>query len=412
MARDTKLGPEEITRDIPERLGRDAEEPRRSRHRLYRRPKCAPATSWSARCAPKGESPMTPEEELLRAIFGEKASDVRDTSLRVPPGAQGTVVEVRVFNRHGVEKDERRCSPSSSEEIEPLAEDRDEAGRPSSTDDVYGRAGRAAGGAARASPGRRASRRTPRSPAAVLDECAARSRWWLFAPPNDKVMAEIEAIRKTVPTKKSKKRSPSSSASSTRSKTAARRRDAARRHGDGQGLRRREAQDSGPATRWPAATATRAWCRRSVPARGHAVPAADGTAGRRRARSARRAEPHGMSAGSSKPASAAPAPASASKSAMPSIFVAVAGQDAEPLRGAVSRRSTATKGPSKSLDDEGLVELSAAYLRHGVPICDAGASTAPRRPTSSTCSILAGLVPLRASGALSTGAPAIRSTAR
>src|SRR5205814_1570903 len=56
---------------------------------------------------PKGESPMTPEEKLLRAIFGEKASDVRDTSLRVPPGVQGTVVEVRVFNRHGVEKDEK-----------------------------------------------------------------------------------------------------------------------------------------------------------------------------------------------------------------------------------------------------------------------------------------------------------------
>ena len=56
---------------------------------------------------PKGESPMTPEEKLLRAIFGEKASDVRDTSLRVKPGDFGTVVEVRVFNRHGVEKDER-----------------------------------------------------------------------------------------------------------------------------------------------------------------------------------------------------------------------------------------------------------------------------------------------------------------
>ena len=56
---------------------------------------------------PKGESPMTPEEKLLRAIFGEKASDVRDTSLRVPPGVPGTIVEVRVFNRHGVDKDER-----------------------------------------------------------------------------------------------------------------------------------------------------------------------------------------------------------------------------------------------------------------------------------------------------------------
>ena len=68
---------------------------------------------------------MTPEEKLLRAIFGEKASDVRDTSLRVPPGVQGTIVEVRVFNRHGVEKDER-AQAIEREEIERLAKDRDD----------------------------------------------------------------------------------------------------------------------------------------------------------------------------------------------------------------------------------------------------------------------------------------------
>ena len=68
---------------------------------------------------------MTPEEKLLRAIFGEKASDVRDTSLRVPPGVTGTVVEVRVFNRHGVEKDERAMA-IEREEIERLAKDRDD----------------------------------------------------------------------------------------------------------------------------------------------------------------------------------------------------------------------------------------------------------------------------------------------
>jgi DNA-directed RNA polymerase subunit beta len=74
---------------------------------------------------PKGESPMTPEEKLLRAIFGEKASDVRDTSLRLPPGVAGTVVEVRVFNRHGVDKDERAMA-IEREEIERLAKDRDD----------------------------------------------------------------------------------------------------------------------------------------------------------------------------------------------------------------------------------------------------------------------------------------------
>jgi DNA-directed RNA polymerase subunit beta len=74
---------------------------------------------------PKGESPMTPEEKLLRAIFGEKASDVRDTSLRVPPGVTGTIVEVRVFSRRGVDKDERALAIERAE-IEHLAKDRDD----------------------------------------------------------------------------------------------------------------------------------------------------------------------------------------------------------------------------------------------------------------------------------------------
>jgi DNA-directed RNA polymerase subunit beta len=74
---------------------------------------------------PKGESPMTPEEKLLRAIFGEKAADVKDTSLRVPPGAKGTVVEIRVFSRRGVEKDERAVSIENSQ-IESISRDRDD----------------------------------------------------------------------------------------------------------------------------------------------------------------------------------------------------------------------------------------------------------------------------------------------
>ncbi len=74
---------------------------------------------------PKGESPMTPEEKLLRAIFGEKASDVRDTSLKLPPGVTGTVVDVRVFSRRGVDKDERAMAIERAE-IERLAKDRDD----------------------------------------------------------------------------------------------------------------------------------------------------------------------------------------------------------------------------------------------------------------------------------------------
>ena len=67
----------------------------------------ARATSWSGKITPKGETQLSPEEKLLRAIFGEKAGDVRDTSLRVPPGVEGTVIDARVFSRKGVEKDER-----------------------------------------------------------------------------------------------------------------------------------------------------------------------------------------------------------------------------------------------------------------------------------------------------------------
>jgi DNA-directed RNA polymerase subunit beta len=123
-ARDTKLGPEEITRDIPN-VGEEA----------LRNLDEAGITAIGAevqagdilvgKVTPKGETPMTPEEKLLRAIFGEKASDVRDTSLRVPPGVSGTVVEVRVFNRHGVDKDQRALQ-IEREEIERLAKDRDD----------------------------------------------------------------------------------------------------------------------------------------------------------------------------------------------------------------------------------------------------------------------------------------------
>ena len=106
MARDTKLGPEEITRDIPN-VSEEALKNLDEAGIVYIGAEVKPGDILVGKITPKGESPMTPEEKLLRAIFGEKASDVRDTSLRVPPGVTGTVVEVRVFNRHGVDKDER-----------------------------------------------------------------------------------------------------------------------------------------------------------------------------------------------------------------------------------------------------------------------------------------------------------------
>jgi DNA-directed RNA polymerase subunit beta len=124
MARDTKLGQEEITRDIPN-VGEDALRNLDEAGMVYIGADVLPGDILVGKVTPKGESPMTPEEKLLRAIFGEKASDVRDTSLRVPPGVGGTVVEVRVFSRRGVDKDERALAIERAE-IERLAKDRDD----------------------------------------------------------------------------------------------------------------------------------------------------------------------------------------------------------------------------------------------------------------------------------------------
>ena len=106
MARDTKLGQEEITRDIPN-VGEEALKNLDEAGIVYIGAEVNPGDILVGKVTPKGESPMTPEEKLLRAIFGEKASDVRDTSLKLPPGVTGTIVDVRVFSRRGVDKDER-----------------------------------------------------------------------------------------------------------------------------------------------------------------------------------------------------------------------------------------------------------------------------------------------------------------
>ena len=124
MARDTKLGQEEITRDIPN-VGEEALRNLDEAGIVYIGAEVKAGDILVGKVTPKGESPVTPEEKLLRAIFGEKASDVRDTSLRVQPGIEGIVVDVHVFSRRGVEKDERALS-IEQEEISHLAKDRDD----------------------------------------------------------------------------------------------------------------------------------------------------------------------------------------------------------------------------------------------------------------------------------------------
>ena len=114
VARDTKLGPEEITADIPN-VGETALAKLDEAGIAFIGAEVKAGDILVGKVTPKGETQLTPEEKLLRAIFGEKASDVKDTSLRVPPGMDGTVIDVRVFTRDGVEKDSRALSIEKSE---------------------------------------------------------------------------------------------------------------------------------------------------------------------------------------------------------------------------------------------------------------------------------------------------------
>ena len=122
MARDTKLGEEDITRDIPN-VNEESLKNLDESGIVYIGAEVKPGDILVGKVTPKGDSASGPEEKLLRSIFGEKAIDVTDTSLRMPSGSSGTVVDVRVFNRHGIEKDERSIIIERSE-IESVQQDR------------------------------------------------------------------------------------------------------------------------------------------------------------------------------------------------------------------------------------------------------------------------------------------------
>ncbi|MGE4373875.1 MAG: DNA-directed RNA polymerase subunit beta [Xanthobacter sp.] len=190
MARDTKLGPEEITRDIPN-VSEEALKNLDEAGIVYIGAEVNAGDILVGKITPKGESPMTPEEKLLRAIFGEKAADVRDTSLRLPPGTKGTIVEVRVFNRHGVDKDER-AQAIEREEIERLAKDRDDE-QAILDRNVYNRLVEILVGKV-AIAGPKGFKKEAEVTAETL-ESFPRSQWWLFAVADDAIMAELEAMR-------------------------------------------------------------------------------------------------------------------------------------------------------------------------------------------------------------------------
>ncbi len=190
MARDTKLGPEDITRDIPN-VGEEALRNLDEAGIVYIGAEVEPGDILAGKITPKGESPMTPEEKLLRAIFGEKASDVRDTSLRLPPGVAGTVVEVRVFNRHGIDKDERAMA-IEREEIERLKKD---------ADDERSILNRATWSRLREMLIGQTANAVPKGlkKGVVIDgdllDGVDRHEWWKFAVADDKQQADLEAVK-------------------------------------------------------------------------------------------------------------------------------------------------------------------------------------------------------------------------
>jgi DNA-directed RNA polymerase subunit beta len=124
MARDTKLGKEEITRDIPN-VGDESLRNLDESGIVAIGVEVGPGDILVGKVTPKGETQLSPEEKLLRAIFGEKAGEIRDTSLRVPPGVEGTVINVKVFSRKGIDKDER-SKEIEDDEIARLVKDQDD----------------------------------------------------------------------------------------------------------------------------------------------------------------------------------------------------------------------------------------------------------------------------------------------
>ncbi len=189
VARDTKLGPEEITSDIPN-VGEAA---------LSKLDECGIAYIGAevhagdilvGKVTPKGETQLTPEEKLLRAIFGEKASDVKDTSLRVPPGMDGMVIDVRVFTRDGIEKDARALS-IESDELAEVRKDLDDERRILESDIYYRVENMLTGKIATGGPNN--LKKDAKITKAYLDELQ-REQWFEIRLKNDDANARLEKI--------------------------------------------------------------------------------------------------------------------------------------------------------------------------------------------------------------------------
>ena len=189
VARDTKLGSEEVTADIPN-VSENLLAKLDDSGIVYVGAEVKPSDILVGKVTPKGETQLTPEEKLLRAIFGEKASDVKDTSLRVPSGMEGTVIDVRVFTRDGVEKDKRALQIEEAE-VEQARQDLNDQLR-IYEDDIYARIERlitnkvSNGGPDGLSSGSKVTK-------AYLDTLE-RDRWFEIRMQNEDVNAQLEKL--------------------------------------------------------------------------------------------------------------------------------------------------------------------------------------------------------------------------
>ena len=197
VARDTKLGSEDITADIPN-VGDAALAKLDESGIAFIGAEVSAGDILVGKVTPKGETQLTPEEKLLRAIFGEKASDVKDTSLRVPPGMDGTVIDVRVFTRDGVDKDARALSIEKSE-LEAVRKDLDDTLR-ILEEDIYERIERmltgkvAQGGPNKLKSGSKITK-------AYLDE-VPREKWFEIRLKNDEANSQLETAAERLKTQR------------------------------------------------------------------------------------------------------------------------------------------------------------------------------------------------------------------
>ena len=191
MARDTKLGTEEITRDIPN-IGEEALRQLDEAGIVHVGAEVKPGDILVGKVTPKGETPMTPEEKLLRAIFGEKASDVRDSSLRLPSGASGTIIDVSVFTRSGVDMDARALSNLQAE-IARLQKDQ-ALERRTLEDGFYTHLENALSGQKVTSAPKEAKIKKGTELNADILADVKRNLWRKIAIDNEEIMSEIEAL--------------------------------------------------------------------------------------------------------------------------------------------------------------------------------------------------------------------------